>query len=162
MKIWLSRHDIPPERAASPAASDFGTPANKKPARMRAFHCKEAMLLQRGLGDLDELSESVGIGDGHVGENLAVELDAGLLEAVHEHGVRQAVDAGCSIDTGDPETTDVALLVATVAVLVLERVLDLLFSSTIGTRLRAIVAFCTAEDDTTLFMGGNCALNTRN
>ena len=83
MRIRLSSHDVPPERTASPDASDFEIPANKKPARMRAFHCKEAMLLQRGLGDLDELSESVGIGDGHVGENLTVELDAGLLEAVH-------------------------------------------------------------------------------
>ena len=35
--------------------------------------------------------ESRGVVDGHVGEHLAVELDASLLQAVHEDGVAHAV-----------------------------------------------------------------------
>ena len=46
--------------------------------------------------DLDELGESDGIVDGHLAEHLAVDLDAGGLQAVHERGVVHAVElAGC-------------------------------------------------------------------
>jgi hypothetical protein len=40
------------------------------------------------LCDLGELRERRWIIDRHVGEDLAIERDLGLLEAVHEHGVR--------------------------------------------------------------------------
>ena len=86
-------------------------------ARSAAFyqtHMPKGCLLEGSLGDLGELSESIGIGDGHVGEHLAIELHAGLLEAVHEHGVRHTVDASGGVDTGDPQTANLALLVATI------------------------------------------------
>mgnify|MGYP007122675298 CR=1 FL=1 len=52
--------------------------------------------LQGLLGNLDHSGEGGRIVHSHVGEHLAIELDAGLLEAVHEAGVVDVVAlAGC-------------------------------------------------------------------
>ena len=99
--------------------------------------------------------------DRHVGEDLAVEGDPGLLEPVHELGVGQAADAGGRVDAGDPKAADFALLIATIAIDVLQRMLDLLFSRTIRTGLGAIVALGTAQNDATLLMSVDCTLYTR-
>ena len=58
----------------------------------------------------------VGVAHGDVREHLAVELDAGQLEAVHELRVAHAVDARGGVDAGDPQPAEVALAVAPVAV----------------------------------------------
>ena len=113
-----------------------------------------AEMLQSLLGNFHQSGESGGIVHSQVGENLAVQLDASLLQAVHKHGVGQAVHASSSVDAGDPETTNLALLVATIAIGVLERVLDLLFSSTIGTGLCAIVTLGALEHGAALLVGG--------
>src|SRR5215210_3982053 len=71
----------------------------------------------RGLpGFLGKTSERLGVADGDVREHLAVELDAGLLEAVHELAVAHALLAGGGVDAHDPELAKVPLLVAAVAV----------------------------------------------
>lgn len=76
--------------------------------------------LEGFLGNLDQLGECIGIGDRHVGEDLAVESDPGLFEPVHELGVGQAADAGGRVDAGDPKAADFALLIATIAIDVLQ------------------------------------------
>ena len=48
--------------------------------------------------------------DSGLGEHLAVHVDTGELEAVHEGGVVHAVCLGGSADTGDPQLTEVSLL----------------------------------------------------
>src|SRR5690606_23729393 len=53
---------------------------------------------------------------GEFGQHLAVDLDAGLQQAVDQPAVRQAVLTGRRIDAGDPQRTELALLRATVAV----------------------------------------------
>src|SRR6185295_13919514 len=71
----------------------------------------------RGLpGFLGKTSERLGVADGDVRQDLAVELDAGRLQAVHELAVRHALLARGGVDPHDPEATEVALLVAPVAV----------------------------------------------
>ena len=95
--------------------------------------------LQGLLGDVCQRGERRCIVDSHIGEHLAVELDAGLLQTVHETGVRNAVDAGSRVDAGDPQTTDLALLVAAVALHALHRLHDLLLGVAIRTRLRSVV-----------------------
>lgn len=72
------------------------------------------------LGDGGELVEGLDVLVGHLSEDLAVELDAGELQAVHELGVGDVVHAGGGVDTGNPEAADLTLLVAAIAVLVLE------------------------------------------
>src|SRR3954462_8081489 len=71
----------------------------------------------RGLpGCLGKTSERLGVADGDVREHLAVELDAGDLQAVHELAVRHALLAGGRGDADDPQAAEVALLVAPVAI----------------------------------------------
>src|SRR5262249_47663073 len=59
-------------------------------------------------------------------EHLAVDGDAGPLDAVDQLRVGQAVLAGAGVDALDPQRAEVALAVATVAIGVLERLLDAL------------------------------------
>ena len=54
-----------------------------------------------------------------VGEHLAVDLEAGQLEAGDQLAVRQAVNARSRVDARDPQRAQVALLGAAVAVRVL-------------------------------------------
>ena len=99
---------------------------------MRDF--SQSLRLERLLGDRSELVEALDVLVGHLREHLTIELDTGDLEAVHELGVRDVVHTSGSVDAGDPETTDVALLVATITILVLERVLHLLLGVLVRTR----------------------------
>ena len=46
--------------------------------------------------------------DSGLGQHLAVHVDAGELQAVHEGGVVHAVCLACRADTGDPQLTEVA------------------------------------------------------
>src|SRR4051812_49783565 len=70
---------------------------------------------RRLAGALGESAEGLGVAHGDVGQHLAVELDAGQLEAVHERAVAHAVLARGGVDAGDPEAAEVALAVAAVA-----------------------------------------------
>ena len=72
--------------------------------------------------------ESGGVVEGEVSENLAVDLDAGLVDKTHELGVRKVLHAGGSVDTLNPKSAEVALLVLAVAVSVGET----LFPSILG------------------------------
>ena len=60
--------------------------------------------------------ESLGIIHGQVGEHLAVDLDTSLGEFAHQDTVTHALQASGSIDTLNPQTAEIALLVTTVAV----------------------------------------------
>src|SRR5215208_6380276 len=73
-------------------------------------------LRRRLTGGVGESGERLGVADGDVREDLAVELDAGELEAVHELAVAQAVLARGGVDARDPEAPEVALAVAAIAV----------------------------------------------
>ena len=65
---------------------------------------------------IDYSLESGGVVEGEVGENFAVDLDAGLVDKPHELGVREILETGGSVDTLDPESAEIALLVLAVAV----------------------------------------------
>lgn len=60
--------------------------------------------------------ESLGVVEGEVGQHLAVDLDASLVDEAHELGVAQVVHTGCGVDALDPQGAEVALLVLAVAV----------------------------------------------
>src|SRR5919109_2339868 len=63
-------------------------------------------------GSLGKTSKRLGIADGDVGEHLAVELDAGLAEAVHELAVAHALAPRGGVDPDDPQAAEVTLAVA--------------------------------------------------
>src|SRR5215210_3125323 len=67
-------------------------------------------------GALGKTSEGLGVADGDVGQHLAVQLDTGGLEAVHEGRVAHPLAAGGRVDALDPQAPEVALAVAAVAV----------------------------------------------
>ena len=79
---------------------------------------------QRGLGLPGQRLEGLRLGDGKIGENFAVDLDAGVLEAVDKSAVGQAVLAGGGIDALNPEGAKIALARAAVAIGVLQPLLD--------------------------------------
>ena len=65
---------------------------------------------------LDDSLESICIVDCEVSKNLAVNLDAILVESTHELAVAHIVEAGCCVDTLNPKSAEVALLVTAVTV----------------------------------------------
>ena len=71
------------------------------------------------LGLLDDSGKGGLFVNGEIGKHLAVDLDTGLLEASDEAAVGQAVVAGSSVDTRNPQRTELTLTDATVTVGVL-------------------------------------------
>src|SRR3954447_7342898 len=67
---------------------------------------------RRLAGGLGKSAERLGIAHGDVGQDLAVELDAGQLQAVHERAVGEVVLARGGVDARDPQAAEVALAVA--------------------------------------------------
>src|ERR1700733_196067 len=105
-----------------------------------------ALLLQRPLRLLDQRLEDGGFGGGEFSQLLAVELDAGALEAVHETPVGHAVLAGSCVDALDPERAEFALPRLAVAVSVAQGFFDFLdCDPEIGARSAAI-AFGELDD----------------
>src|SRR5450631_3963522 len=72
-------------------------------------------------GLFDDLAERGLVEHREVGEDLAIHVDAGLLQARHELAVRDTRLAGARVDAGDPERAEFALPVAAVAIGVLPR-----------------------------------------
>ncbi len=68
------------------------------------------------LGLFDDGLESLGLVHGKVGEDLAVDFDTGFVQGTHQTAVGETFQTGGSIDTLNPQTTEFALFVLTVAV----------------------------------------------
>src|SRR6185437_2448299 len=75
-------------------------------------------------GLLGEHSKGGCVTNGEIGEDLAIDLDAGLAESVDEGAVAHVVDMGRGIDADDPELAELALFVLAIAVGVLPAALD--------------------------------------
>src|SRR3954468_1893998 len=86
--------------------------------------------VQRGARLFDERRKRGGIVDRQIREDLPVHFDARELEAVHERVVVHVVLVRARVDTGDPEATEVALLVLAIAVRVLPAAFDGLLRGT--------------------------------
>src|SRR5690606_27512209 len=70
------------------------------------------------------LGEGLRVVHCEIRQDLAVERHVGLVEAAHHPRVRGSVDSGAGVDTGDPQTAEVALAFAAVAVGVLPGAVD--------------------------------------
>ena len=64
----------------------------------------------------DDGLEGFHVVHGEVGEHLAVDLDASLVQSTHQLAVAHAFHASGSVDTLDPQSAETALLVLTIAV----------------------------------------------
>lgn len=60
--------------------------------------------------------ECGGVVEGEVGEDFAVDFDAGFVDEAHELGVGEVFHAGSCVDALDPEGAEVAFFVFAVAV----------------------------------------------
>src|SRR5919204_1382731 len=67
-------------------------------------------------GGIGKSAEGLGVADGDVGQHLAIQLDAGELQAVDERPVAQTVLPGRGVDPHDPQAAEVALAGAPVAI----------------------------------------------
>src|SRR5690606_34758092 len=95
--------------------------------RYGALECVRRRILeifQRLASLFRKCLESLRLMDRHVGENLAVNLDPGLVQAVDEAAIGQAVFASGGIDALDPQGAKIALAIAPVARRILHRFLD--------------------------------------
>src|SRR6516165_8163098 len=81
-----------------------------------------------------------------VGEHLAVDLDASLVQSVDDAAVGEAVDTRRRIDARDPERTELALVLPPVAIGVLPRLDDGLLRRAINLAPGVVVALCLAKN----------------
>ena len=65
--------------------------------------------------------------DGHLAEHLAVQVDASLLQAVHEGRVVDALRTNRVVDAGDPQVAELTLLHLAASEGVVAALHDLLF-----------------------------------
>ena len=96
--------------------------------------------LQRGLCLLDQLGEAGGIADRQISQNLAVELDARLFEAVHEAGVVDVVELAGGRNTGDPKPSEITLFELSARIRIGQRLHDRLIGDAVVGALSAPVA----------------------
>lgn len=68
------------------------------------------------LGQADELCESLGVFDRHVGEDFAVQRHIGLLQGVDETSIAQALCSYRRTDARDPQLAEVPLAILSTGV----------------------------------------------
>src|SRR3954449_4586119 len=108
---------------------------------------------QRGPGGLDQGGEGGRLVHGQLGQDSAVQLDAGELEPLHEPVVGHVVQAGRGVDPGDPELPEVTLARLAVAGVVGRRVEQLLLGLAVQPRTRTAVAGGGLEGRPALLLG---------
>src|SRR5690606_1640161 len=121
-----------------------GSPLKPQPLRTAAgagAPGRESSGGQLGFDLFHDAAKSRRVVDGQIGENLAVDLDLGLLQTVGELAVRQAASASTRIDTGDPQLAEHALASTAVAVGVLARLHHRLFGDAVDVAAAAAETF---------------------
>src|SRR5947208_16693710 len=114
---------------------------------------------QRLTGALGKASEGVGVAYRDVGQDLAIELHARELQAVHELRVGHAVLPGGSVDPRDPQPAEVALAVAPIAVAVLVGLEQRLFGHPVVTAGVTPETLCHRQRRAALLAGVDRALD---
>src|SRR6476646_9698966 len=96
--------------------------------RGRSGHarCARSGRVQCLAGRADQGAERLGLPDGEIGEDLAIDVDLGGLQPGDEPRVADVVLAAGRVDAHDPELAELTLARPAVAVRVPERVHDLL------------------------------------
>ena len=82
---------------------------------------------------------------GQVCQHFAVELNVLCIEGSHKFRIRHAVLSGAGIDALNPQGAEVALLLASVAVLVLESLFEGIFGYGIDVFAPSEITFCLFE-----------------
>ena len=72
-------------------------------------------------GQLNQASKGCTVAHSHVGQDLAIQIDVGLLQPMHQAVVGQPIEPGGCVDTRDPQPTKVTLAIAAITVHIEER-----------------------------------------
>src|SRR3954454_25258158 len=91
-------------------------------------------------GGLGKSAERLSVADGDVGQHVAVELDLGQAQTMHQLAVAHALLAGGGVDAVDPQAAELALAVLAVAVRVGAGLEQLLLRALVARVLLAAVA----------------------
>ncbi len=90
--------------------------------------------------------EGCGVVHSQVGEHLAVDFDAGLVDETHELRVREILHAGGCVDTLNPEGAEVALFLLAVAIGVCQTLFPCVFGNGPYVATASVVATGEFED----------------
>ncbi len=74
---------------------------------------------QVSFGSLGQLAKRGHIFKRQMGQQLAVDFDAGAAQTIHQSAVRNTTNSGARIDANDPQRAELALFLAAIAVGVL-------------------------------------------
>ena len=113
-----------------------------------------SLLIQGRFGLRNETFQRLWIVDGEVGEDLAIKLDLSGFETFDEAGVGKILGADGSGDPLDPETTELALTLFAVAILILPGLVDCVFGVAVELGTEAAEAFGALEDALPAFAAG--------
>src|SRR5215212_3649566 len=144
-----------PRAASAGKVSDRGSGAASSKGPRRRGARSGRLRGQGSLGALHIGREGGRLVDGHLGQDLAVDLDPGLAETVDKSRIGQAVLAHRRVEPLDPERAEGALLVLAVAVGVLQALLDRLLGDADRVLAAALEAFRLRENLLVLGVGGD-------
>src|SRR4051812_21791621 len=114
---------------------------------------------QSGLGLLDDRLKSRRLGNGEVGQNLAIDLDPGLGKTVDKSAVVEPKRPHGGVEALDPERPEGPLAALAVAVGVLVGLLDRLLGDADRVLATAEIAFRGLEDFLVLGVSGDTTLD---
>ena len=117
------------------------------------------VLRQGGPRDVDQCGERGRIADRDLRKVLAVDLDAGGLEALDQPVVGDVVGTSRRVDAGDPQLAEISLAGTPVAVGVIQGVELLLLGFAVKPGPLTAVALGRLEEGPPLLLGVDCALH---
>src|SRR4051812_36306974 len=129
-----------PRASALSASRSFGASA------LTGNRGLSGSFFESGLGLLRDRRKALRLVHGEVGEHLAIDLDAGLLDAIDETAVAQVELARRRVDALDPQCAEVALLEPATAVGVLAGLDDGLLRRAEYLATRVVVALRLLEN----------------
>ena len=88
-------------------------------------------LFQVRFGDFNVIGESGGIVHSEIGKDLAVHVYIGFMKTIHQTAVRNVVHSGGSVDSGDPEFSEITFLFAAMGKSVSAGTESLLFGNSV-------------------------------
>ena len=91
--------------------------------------------------------------NGKLGDDLTVQLDAGLGQSMHKLAVADPFGPAGRIDPNDPKLTEFRLALAAVGIGVSFRPVDRILCVTVEARLVPEISLCFLEDFLTAFAG---------
>jgi hypothetical protein len=104
-------------------------------------------------------SEGCRLKDRHIRQDLTVEVDTGLAQAVHQAAVGHAIQTRTGVDTGNPQRTELTLALPAVTVGILTCLGNGLLGNTVNTTAGTVVTLGLLQN---FFVTGTCRYTTLN